>query len=129
MGDTLVCFLRGIRCLFGDQTLFCRAADFKAVGGFRNDLPIMEDVDLCIKMHEAGPGMKTQAAADGLIRKGGRVTMVMSPVNTTSGRRLSDWGAIHATYVHFYIALRWYFGATSEQMYQIYHQMYTDTYR
>jgi len=101
---------RGIRCLFGDQTLFCRAADFKAVGGFQDDLPIMEDVDLCIRMHEAGTTISAHQSHHGHNRRG-RISVVMNPVNETSGRRLSDWGALHATYVHFYIALRWYFGA------------------
>ncbi len=119
---------RGIRCLFGDQTLFCRAADFKAVGGFQDDLPIMEDVDLCIRMHEAGTTSNAHQSHHGHNRRG-RVSMVMNPVNETSGRRLSDWGALHATYVHFYIALRWYFGAPTEQMYKIYHNMYTDNHR
>ena len=46
--QVLLCFecdCRGIRCLFGDQTLFCRAVDFEAVGGFKEDLPIMEYQD------------------------------------------------------------------------------------
>ena len=119
---------RGIRCLFGDQTLFCRAADFKAVGGFQNDLPIMEDVDLCIRMHEAGTIVNAHESHHGHNRRG-RVSMVMNPVNETSGRRLSDWGALRATYVHFYIALRWYFGAHAGEMYKIYHSMYTDNHR
>lgn len=46
---------RGLRCLFGDQTLFCRAAGFEAVSGFNERLPIMEDADLCLRMHMAGP--------------------------------------------------------------------------
>ena len=49
---------RGARLLFGDQTLFCRAADFKRVGGFAARLPIMEDADLCIRLHMAGPGVQ-----------------------------------------------------------------------
>ena len=46
---------RGGRILFGDQTLFCRARDFARVGGYNMLLPIMEDADLCIRMHMAGP--------------------------------------------------------------------------
>mmetsp|Transcript_16804 Transcript_16804/g.50198 ORF Transcript_16804/g.50198 Transcript_16804/m.50198 type:complete len:415 (-) Transcript_16804:508-1752(-) len=42
-------------CLFGDQTLFVRAVDFAAVDGFAEDLPIMEDADLMIRLNEAGP--------------------------------------------------------------------------
>lgn len=91
----------------------------------------MEDVDLCIRMHEAGPSNRTLNGHTSKPHKSrkGRVTMVMSPVNYTSGRRLSDWGAVQATAIHFYIALRWYFGASPQQMYQIYHQLYTDDHR
>lgn len=88
----------------------------------------MEDVDLCIRMHEAGPSSKALAGSSSAHGRG-RVTMVMSPVNCTSGRRLSNWGAVNATLIHFYIALRWYFGASPDQMYSVYHQMYTDNHR
>ena len=47
---------RGARLLFGDQTLFCRACDFRRAGGYASRLPIMEDADLCIRLHMAGPG-------------------------------------------------------------------------
>ena len=48
-------YVEGLRVLFGDQAMFCRAIDFGYVGGFDENLPIMEDADLCIRMHEAGP--------------------------------------------------------------------------
>jgi len=48
--------------MFGDQTLFCRAADFARAGGFDPALPIMEDADLCIRMHMAGPAPPRAAA-------------------------------------------------------------------
>ena len=41
----------GMRLLFGDQALACRAADFAAVGGFDERLPVMEDADLCVRMN------------------------------------------------------------------------------
>lgn len=47
--------LRGGLCLFGDQSIFCRSSDFWAVGGYDESLAIMEDVDLVIRLHEAGP--------------------------------------------------------------------------
>ena len=47
-------FASGLRLLFGDQTMFCRAADFRRAGGFDASLPIMEDADLCLRMHAAG---------------------------------------------------------------------------
>ena len=48
-------FVCGLKCLFGDQAMFCRAKDFEYVGGFDENLPIMEDADLCVRMHVAGP--------------------------------------------------------------------------
>ena len=50
-----ICVCRGAKLLFGDQTLFCRAADFARVGGYDAELTIMEDADLCVRMHMAGP--------------------------------------------------------------------------
>ena len=35
--------------------MFCSKADLLHAGGFDESLPIMEDADLCIRMHEAGP--------------------------------------------------------------------------
>lgn len=51
--------------LAGDQTMFCRACDFRAVGGFDTRWRIMEDTDLCVRMHDAGPCRhhNTQTAA------------------------------------------------------------------
>jgi len=46
----------------GDQTLFCRACDFKSVGGFDARWPIMEDTDLCVRLHHAGPCRHSSAA-------------------------------------------------------------------
>ncbi|KAL4856264.1 putative mycofactocin biosynthesis glycosyltransferase MftF [Chlorella vulgaris] len=96
-------FLRGLRCLFGDQTLFCRAADFRNVGGYDGRLPIMEDADLSC--------------------------WVNSVPNHTSGRRLAQWGGLRATAIHVIIGLSWYCGATPEQLRGIYHRLYTDLYR
>jgi rSAM/selenodomain-associated transferase 2 len=152
-------FVRGIRCLFGDQNLFCRAQDFKAVGGYQDDLPIMEDVQLCIKLHMAGPNewphaepqARSQIASEATMlaqsehgqysqcshparshprrHRRGRVRMVLAPAASTSGRRLSSMGNVKATFVHFIVALRWYFGASPEQMYEVYNSMYGDQYR
>ncbi|BDA48667.1 probable glucosyl-3-phosphoglycerate synthase at N-terminal half [Coccomyxa sp. Obi] len=141
-------FFRGVRCLFGDQTLFCRASDFHRVGGFDGSLPIMEDADLCIRLHEAGPqppasAMQTSHPAssptasqnlplDGLKRwaaRRGQVVMIHNPHACTSGRRLHAWGGLHATAVHFVIGLSWYSGASPQQMRDIYARLYTDNYR
>ncbi len=54
---------------------------------------------------------------------------ILQPAAETSGRRLQAWGNLRATYVHFVIGLRWYLGATPEQMRELYTRMYTDAYR
>ncbi|KAI3437612.1 hypothetical protein D9Q98_000064 [Chlorella vulgaris] len=115
-------FLRGLRCLFGDQTLFCRAADFRNVGGYDGRLPIMEDADLCIRLQMTGPVECSK-------RRRGRVVQVNSVPNRTSGRRLAQWGGLRATAIHVIIGLSWYCGATPEQLRGIYHRLYTDLYR
>ena len=48
------CMCFGFRLLFGDQVMFCRKSDFLKVGGFNNDLPIMEDADLCLRINKLG---------------------------------------------------------------------------
>ncbi len=152
----LVC--RGARLLFGDQTLFCRKRDFEHVGGFDERLLIMEDADLCIRLHEAGPvGDLAQAPCPGLPhtarqqghrdqsnipaaagahsanvpthRCRGRVKLVWWPVAETSGRRLAAWGNLKATWIHFQLGLRWYLGASPKQLQELYHRMYTDSFR
>ena len=47
-------FARGLRCLFGDQAMFADATCFRSVRGFDERLPIMEDADLCVRLHESG---------------------------------------------------------------------------
>ncbi|KAI7839606.1 hypothetical protein COHA_006673 [Chlorella ohadii] len=124
-------FLRGLRILFGDQTLFCRAADFRKaadipsvqmrVGGYDSRLPIMEDADLCLRLHMAGP-----ASQPG---RRGRIVQINSPPNCTSGRRLVSWGQVHATVVHAIIGVSWYLGASPQQLVALYRRLYTDVYR
>jgi rSAM/selenodomain-associated transferase 2 len=48
------CLGFGFRLLFGDQVMFCRKADFIKIGGFNDDLPIMEDADLCMRLNKLG---------------------------------------------------------------------------
>ena len=54
---------------------------------------------------------------------------ILQPAAETSGRRLQAWGNPKATFVHFLIGLRWYLGATPEQLKDLYMRMYTDDYR
>ncbi|KAK9826333.1 hypothetical protein WJX74_009762 [Apatococcus lobatus] len=142
--------LRGARLLFGDQTMFCSKADLLHAGGFDESLPIMEDADLCIRMHEAGPAAsfaagsaqpesettnRCQASTAAfspmpMQRNGrGRIRLVWWPMAETSGRRLAAWGNLKATWIHFQLGLRWYLGASPEQLQQLYRAMYTDAFR
>lgn len=111
-------FFKGMRCLFGDQSMFCRKSQFDKVGGFKAELPIMEDADLCLKMHK-------DARSDG---KSGRIVQ-LNAVNRTSGRRIGQWGSLKATYIQFRIALAWWLGATPEHLHELYHKIYTDAFR
>jgi cellulose synthase/poly-beta-1,6-N-acetylglucosamine synthase-like glycosyltransferase len=110
----------GLKCLFGDQSLFCRAADFRRAGGYNGALPIMEDADLCVRMHEAG-------LASG--KRGREVQLVWGAPNRTSGRRLAPMGALRSTIVHWRIALAWWRGAPPAALRRIYDEVYTDGYR
>ncbi len=112
-------FTRGLKCMFGDQSLFCRAADFKRVGGFDSTLPIMEDADLCVRLHREG-------LESG---KPGREVQLNTCVNRTSGRRIAPWGNWQTTKIQFKLALAWWRGASGEAMWEMYDTWYTDAYR
>jgi hypothetical protein len=124
-------YCRGLRILFGDQALFCRAAPFRAVGGFDTDVPIMEDFDLCLKLHygagSTAPGrFRRDAATSPLSRhRRGRVVQLRRCV-ATDARRFEQWGNARGTATHVAILLSWYFGATEKQMRRIYDAMYGD---
>jgi len=107
-------YLRGFRILFGDQAMFCRADDFAAVGGFDGSIPIMEDADLCVRMHERGRG-----------KFKGRIKLI-DRVVTTSGRRIERLGNFRATCVHVLIACSWNFGLGERALKTLYDWCYRD---
>ena len=94
-------FLRGGRLLFGDQAMFFRRTDFRAVGGCDQHLLLMEEADLCIRMTERGR-----------VRQVGRVVL-------TSDRRVAAWGGLRANWIYLRLGLRWGLGlrAGIEQRY------------
>jgi hypothetical protein len=116
-------FFKGLRLLFGDQTLFCRKYDFIRVGMFDDRLKLMEDADLCIRMNAMGSG--------GGKRGQGRVVQLPPHVgvNKTSGRRLSSWGNIKSTAIHLAFCLKYAFGASPEEIGRMYDRLYGDEYR
>ncbi|GMH45855.1 hypothetical protein BSKO_13818 [Bryopsis sp. KO-2023] len=117
--------VRGLRILFGDQALFCRKSDFQHLGGYNEELPIMEDADLCIRMHmEGGADFKSQN-----LKGRGHVRLVLNRVARTSGRRIGDWGAMKAMVIYNIIGLNWYFGASPEKLHELYNRLYKDSHR
>lgn len=107
-------YLRGFRILFGDQAMFCRRDDFDRVGGFDESLPIMEDADLCVRMHFKGRG-----------KHRGRIKL-LDRVVTTSGRRIERLGNVKATAVHVLIACAWNFGFGEKPLRRLYDWCYRD---
>ncbi|GFR52071.1 hypothetical protein Agub_g14594 [Astrephomene gubernaculifera] len=113
-------FVRGLRVVFGDQALSCRAADLRHAGGYRPDIPFMEDAELCLHMHMAGPARRDLHAGRG------RVRMLMHRAATTSGRRIAAWGELRANWVFARVALMWLAGATPAQLHSCYRELYPD---
>ena len=86
-------FLRGARLLFGDHAMFFRRADFLAAGGCDTSLAIMEDADLCIRLHRFGR------------------TRMVNRVVITSDRRVAAWGPVRANWIYLNVSVRWALGA------------------
>lgn len=91
-------FFRGARLLFGDQVLFCRRAQFTAVGGYTDALPIMEEADLILK----------------LVRFG-RVRQINRVVES-SDRRVAKWGFWKANGIFLAIGFLWGVGYSPEKL-------------
>ncbi len=85
-------FLRGGRLLFGDHAMFFRRADFQAVGGCDENLTLMEDADLCLR----------------LVRRG-RIRLV-NRIVLTSDRRVAAWGPIKANWIYLKVGVCWGLG-------------------
>jgi rSAM/selenodomain-associated transferase 2 len=97
-------FLRGARLLFGDQVMFMRRVDFHSCGGFDDDMVIMEEANLCLKVVKA---------------KLGYVKLVNRTV-VTSDRRISRWGGFKSTLLHFYIGILWGIGVSPHYLKRFY---------
>jgi len=92
-------YVLGLKLLFGDQGIFCRLNDFKAVDGYDETLPIMEDADLCVRMQKYGCAKKKSTTS---------CVRLVDRVITTSGRRIESMGGnLKSTLVHFLIGGAW----------------------
>ncbi|MEM6625592.1 MAG: TIGR04283 family arsenosugar biosynthesis glycosyltransferase [Pseudomonadota bacterium] len=96
--------LHGCRLLFGDQAIFCRADDFRAIGGFDPDQTIMEEADFVLRMTRAGRG---------------RIRQIWRTVHS-SDRRVAEWGGLKANLVYIYIGALWGFGAAPKRLSRLY---------
>ncbi|MEE4212310.1 MAG: glycosyltransferase [Parvularcula sp.] len=85
-------FLKGCRLLFGDHAMFFRRTDFLAVGGCEEEMMVMEDADLSVKLTEKG-----------------RVRLINRVVQT-SDRRVAAWGELKANWIYLHVGIRWGLG-------------------
>lgn len=95
-------FRDGLRILFGDQVMFCRRSDFWDCGGFDEELPIMEDADLCLKLARLG-----------------RIFQVNRLVQS-SDRRVAKWGTLKANLIYFAIGALWGIGVSGQWLKRFY---------
>ncbi|MEL6257810.1 MAG: glycosyltransferase [Pseudomonadota bacterium] len=91
-------FLRGARLLFGDQAMFCRAEDFRAIDGFDANLAIMEEADFILRMVRQGRG---------------RIRQIHRLIYS-SDRRVAAWGGLSANLRYLKIGVLWGLGVRSE---------------
>ncbi len=90
---------------FGDQSLFIRKSIFEAIGGFREDLIIMEDQEIIHRIREKG----SFAVIDGYV--------------TTSARKYRVNGVYRMQVIFFYIYFAYAFGASQQKLIAIYKKL------
>jgi rSAM/selenodomain-associated transferase 2 len=90
---------------FGDQSLFVKKPAFKAIGGFREDLYIMEDQEIIWR-----------------IRKNGKFR-VMPDYVTTSARKYRVNGVYRMQGIFFYIYFAYVFGVPQHKLVAMYKKL------
>ncbi|GAB2528528.1 TIGR04283 family arsenosugar biosynthesis glycosyltransferase [Spirosoma aerophilum] len=95
-------FSRGARLLFGDQAIFCRRQQFLDCGGFADELPIMEEADMLLRLVRFGR-----------IRQVNRIV-------ESSDRRVAKWGFWRANGLFLYVGVLWGIGYSPEKLKQLY---------
>ncbi len=86
-------FFKGVRLLFGDHAMFFRREQFLAVGGCDEDVVVMEEADLCIKLARFGH------------------TRMIRRWVWTSDRRIVAWGRWRANWIYVKVGMMWAMGA------------------
>lgn len=127
-------FVRGLRIIFGDQGMCCRARDFRHVGGYKADIPIMEDAELCLQLHMTGPAPAEQHGGGERSHAGpslpkdprGRLRMLMPEPAVTSARRIAAWGEARANAIFVLISVRWVAGASPHELHTLYKKLYSE---
>ncbi|MEM0986325.1 MAG: TIGR04283 family arsenosugar biosynthesis glycosyltransferase [Pseudomonadota bacterium] len=99
-----VAFVRGVRLLFGDQAIFCRARDFRAIGGFDPETPIMEEADFVLRMVRSGRG---------------RIRQIHRLIYS-SDRRVAVWGGLKANLKYLEIGILWGLGVPGKRLHHRY---------
>lgn len=95
-------FLRGGRLLFGDHAMFVRRTAFDAIGGFDENLDVMEEADLCVRIVPQGR------------------TRLLSRTVTTSDRRIAAWGEWKANWIYLKVGIRWGLGLRLKTLGKLY---------
>lgn len=90
---------------FGDQSLFIGQPVFKTIGGFREDLIIMEDQEIIFR-----------------IRKEGKFTVIRDYV-TTSARKYRVNGVYRMQAIFFYIYFSYVFGTSQQALVKMYKRL------
>jgi rSAM/selenodomain-associated transferase 2 len=88
----------GLKIIFGDQVMFCRKLDFERVHGFNENYPVLEDVELCLRMNKLG-----------------RIRQFPEKVYS-SDRRVEKQGFLKAFRVYVWIAVLWTLGFSPEKL-------------
>jgi rSAM/selenodomain-associated transferase 2 len=91
-------FFKGARLLFGDQVIFCLRDHYIAVGGYTDEMPIMEEADLLLKLV-----------------KYGRIRQVNRIVES-SDRRVAKWGFWKANGIFLAIGFLWGIGYPPQKL-------------
>ncbi len=95
-----ISFVNGARLLFGDQAMFCRADDFRAVGGFNIEQTIMEEADFMLRLVRGGHGRARQ----------------IHRLVHSSDRRVAKWGGLAANLRYLEIGVKWGLGADPKRL-------------